>query len=116
VKTKPSEFWVESLALAEAVVAAHRELVAASDTLAVHINIKPDYVLGKVMPLKASARRESSCVLDFVTSHRNWIESTYEAAVLEAERKTAKATLLSKLQLTAEQKRLLGIEDGEVAK
>ena len=107
---KNEDAWAEILAHGEVVVAAYNALLQASDDLAKNIARHDDDVLSQVMPRRAGERRESDRILSWLEHYRDDIE--IHLAQRSAAREAAKqrAALLSRLNLTKDEKRLLGIE------
>ncbi len=90
------------------IIVLYDQLIEHSDKLAKAIYYKPDYILGKVMPNKASERRNSSRI-------RRWFNKECKQDLLEhiAEMEAenlkieAREKLIASLNLTDEQKALL---------
>ena len=103
--------WAEILARGEAVVAAYNALLQASDDLAGKIARYDEYVLSQVMPRRAGERRDSHRVLTWLEHHRDDIETSLAERRAAREAAEQRGALLSRLKLTKDEKRLLGIED-----
>jgi hypothetical protein len=110
MKTDIAEQWAAALAAADIVVEAYTDLLHASDALADALNYKQEYILSHVMPQTSKDRRMAKRILAWMkeneTSLRNGM--AYRAEQLEHEKQ--KRALLARLQLTEEEKELLGIE------
>ena len=103
--------WADIRALGEVVVAAYDSLLVASDELARKIGCNNAYVLSQVMPRRAGERRDSDRILTWLEDHRNGIETCLAARQAAREAAAQRGALLSRLKLTTEEKRLLGIEE-----
>jgi hypothetical protein len=90
------------------VIALYDQLIEQSDNFAEAIYYKPDYILGKVMPNKASERRDSSRISEWFKKECK-PDLLDHIAEIEAEdlKREAREKLIASLKLTDEQKALL---------
>jgi hypothetical protein len=90
------------------VIALYDQLIEQSDKLAEAIYYQPDYILGKVMPNKASERRNSSRISEWFNKECKPDLLDHIAEIEAQDLKTeAREKLLASLNLTDEQKALL---------
>lgn len=108
---KNDDAWAEILAHAEVVVAAYDALLLASDDLAEKIARNDEYVLSQVMPRRSGERRNSHRILPWLEHYRDDIETSLAERRAAREAAEQRGALLSRLKLTKDEKRLLGIED-----
>ena len=92
------------------VVAAHAKLLEASDALAEVLEFNPEFVLRRVMPLKAEDRRNTTKILDYLESDCDEIEKHLKDVAKVRAQDAAREELLTKLNLSDTDKKLLGIE------
>jgi transcriptional regulator with XRE-family HTH domain len=109
MKTNRSEMWEEVMAAGERVAAAYRELLQAADDLSEVVGYNEDYVLRRVLPKTPGGRRESNRVLNWLNDERGHIEAQMLAWIARREEAAQRTALLAKLNLTADEQRLLGI-------
>ncbi len=88
---------------------AYAKLVTAADALADLMEFNSDYVLRRVMPLKATERRNHKQILDFLETEYDSIKKHLEKVAKVRAEAAARAELLAKLNLSAADKKLLGI-------
>jgi hypothetical protein len=110
MKTTRNETWETILAAGEKAAAAYRDLVAAADELAEVLEYNADYVLRHVLPKKAEDRRESERVVAWLKDNRGEMEKHVFARQSAREDAARRDALLAKLNLTGDERRLLGIE------
>ena len=108
---KHDDAWAEILAHAEVVVAAYDALLLASDDLAGKIARNDEYVLSQVMPRRTGERRDSRRILPWLEHYREGIETSLAERSAAREAAEKRGALLSRLNLTKDEKRLLGIEE-----
>ncbi len=89
---------------------AHAKLVSAADALAELIGYSPDWVLRRVLPLKADDRRNSRKILDSLETEYDEIKEHLEEVAKEEAEASARKELLGKLKLSGAEMKLLGIE------
>jgi hypothetical protein len=90
------------------VIALYDQLIEQSDKLAEAIYYRPDYILGKVMPNKASERRNSSRISEWFNKECKPDLLDHIAEIESQDLKTeAREKLIASLNLTDEQKALL---------
>jgi len=108
---KNEDAWAEILAHGEVVVAAYEEFLKSSDVLANALPYNHEYVLRRALPKKPGNRRKSDSIRDWLKADRAKIQSdlvSWQSQIREAAKR---GELLSRLNLTKDEKRLLGIDD-----
>ena len=99
----------EIMEAGEAVVAAHKQLLAASDALAELIQYDRAFVLRRVLPQAAQERRNANKVLDFLETEYDAIERHLQRVAEERAEVAARQALLARLNLSGAEKALLGL-------
>lgn len=111
-ETANTEYGYDSVLAAAVIVdEAYADLLKASDALAKALEFNGDYVLRRVLPSQSDERRKLDRITRWVEGQRNEIEERLRRASEEAKKQRDRAGLMKKLNLTPEQKALLGIKD-----
>ncbi len=97
------------MAAGERVAAAYRELLQASDALSDVVGYREEYVLRRVLPSTSGGRRAADRVLNWLKDERPQIEAQMEEWTRRCKEAAERAALLNRLNLTVDEKRLLGI-------
>jgi len=113
MKTNRTEIWEEIVTAAERVAAAYRAMLQASDDLADMMGYDEYNILRHVLPRNLSGRRDSDRVLVWLQYDREKIEAHVLSCIAAREEAAQRAALLAKLNLSAEEQRLLGITGQE---
>ena len=92
------------------VAAAYTQLLAASDALASLMEYDRDVVLRHVLTAKVNQRRNQNRVLDYLETEYDAIERHLKDAAKVRAQTAARQELLGKLNLSAAEMKLLGIE------
>ena len=111
MKTDRSEMWEKIMLAGEQVAYAYEQMVKATDDLADVIEYNEDYVLRQVLPKTMGERRDGERVLAWLNQQRSEIEAHVLAVQAARERAVRREALLAKLNLTADEQRLLGITE-----
>lgn len=91
-------------------ILAYNQLLLECEELARSMRFNPDYVIGKVMPKKTTDRRDTGRIEKWFDSVKgNALQWIQEAEKAREERRN-REELLASLNLTPEQKALLGIQ------
>lgn len=101
-----ANLWSEIQASNEIVIQAYKDFLDAADNLAETMGYNTDAVLSGILPKKINERRDFARIDKWVDAQKNTVLMFIE----RNEQRIKKQELLKKLQLTPEQKKLLGIE------
>lgn len=101
--------WQEILEAAKQVALHSHNLIQASDDLAEHLNYREDYVLRRVFNPDSRDRRNCKRILNWIADSKDEIFRDLYANYDARKEKERRAELLSKLNLTEDEKVLLGI-------
>lgn len=113
MKANRNEVWDKVMKAGEQAAYAYQQMVAAADELAGAMEYNEDYVLLRVLPKTASERRDSERILRWLEKARGEIEGHVLARLAAADKAARRQALLAKLNLTGDEKRLLGIREAE---
>jgi hypothetical protein len=111
MKANGKELWAEVVLAGERAAFAYTALVKAADDLAEGIGWNEDYVLRRVLPMNADERRDSERIVAWLEKERDEIESRLAAREAAREAAARREALLARLALSAEDKKLLGIDE-----
>ena len=103
--------WKTIIAAGNKTVLAYAALVKSSDDLAAVMPYGKEYVLRRVMHQKSDDRRNSKRIMEWLNADREKIERDTKSWQEENKAVAERESLLRKLNLTDEQKRLLGIKE-----
>jgi hypothetical protein len=110
MRTTGIEAWEEVRSAGERVAYAYEQFVAAADELADVIGYKEDYILRRVLPNRPAERRNSERIVEWLERDRTEILGHLAARQAAREAAVRREALLARLNLTAEERRVLGIE------
>jgi len=97
------------MAAGHAVAAAHTQLLKASDALADAMQYNRNFVLRRVLPLKATERRNPTKGLAYLKTEYAAVERHLNRIAKAQAEATARQELLAKLKLSEAEIKLLGI-------
>lgn len=104
-----NEMWDKVVTAGEQVAYAYQEMVRATDELAMELGYHADHVLRQVLPKTLGERRDGERVLTWLNRHRDEIESHLLARQTRRDEAARREALLTKLNLTVAEQKLLGI-------
>ena len=110
MKANPSETWEKIVTAGERVAQAYQQMVGATDDLAHMLEFDAEYVLRRVLPRTPAERRNSRRIVDWLTDKREEYEAYVLARQADREEENRRVALLAKLNLTLEERCLLGID------
>lgn len=105
-----SRFWKAVVARAKEADEAYAAVVKASDALADVAKQSKEIALRFVLPKDTMQRRESGRALQWVMQERDSIINQFEESERSRKKREARAALMEKLKLSAEEMDLLGIQ------
>ena len=103
--------WGTVIQAGKHVAETYANLVKASDFLAEVMAYDNDYVLRKVLPSSVADRRNSERIIEWLNDQQNELEKHLEEVNTRIQAAQNRDRLLQKLNLSAEEKELLGIKD-----
>ncbi len=109
MKATQSEGWEAIVMAGERVAHAYEQLLRMVDALAAALEYHEDHVLRQVLPKAVKDRRDCERVLTWLHEHREDIEAHLQVRQAAREAAVRRESLLAKLNLTVDEKQLLGI-------
>ena len=101
--------WERIAQAGEKVAYAYQHVLKAADELADLLEYNADHILREVLPKAVKERRDCERVLTWLHENQDGIEAHLEARQAAREAAARREALLAKLNLTVDEKQLLGI-------
>ncbi len=91
-------------------VEAYDAFVTACDALAGHLDYNPDWILARCLPRVVAERRSNDRILRILDADREEWTAHLRDSLLAKRRQQLRQELIAKLNLTEDQKKLLGLK------